>query len=326
MATKRAAVGPGTYVVTLVGPGTTENVVVPTLTVSIVQSAPTVGQTLTLTTNAAFGAAYQWRRGGTPISGATSATYTTVSADAGQVLTCRVVSGVQDVTSAGVTVGAAAPAFAAAFVAGSYRNDESEFVTSKSFPGVAIGAAATDRVLWVYMWNSGDPTATTTMTVNGGAAISPFASIRPSGAFQVLLYQVSVPAGTTADFVFSNAGGLNINGVSMAVIRVVGTHAAATATLQFNGGDGGPIPAAINTLAGDTVFIGIMSRQGAAVPYFTPPAGFTEHVDQLLRPSGPSFTLFLGSGPAAGGTPETFNVTTGQFAESSILTLRLRAA
>jgi hypothetical protein len=322
--TRRIEVGPGTYPVRNVTTGVVTNVVVPLLTVAIVQTAPTVGQTLTLNTNAAPGAAYQWRRGGTPISGATSATYTTVSADAGQVLTCRVVSGVQDVTSAGVTVGAAAPAFAAAFVA--YVNNEIEFETSKSFPGVAIGAAATDRVLWVYMWNSGDPTATTTMTVNGGAPIAPFASIRPSGAFQVLLYQVSVPTGTTADFVFSNAGGLFIQAVSMAVIRVVGTHAAATATLQFNGGDGGPIPAAINTLAGDTVFVGIMSRQGGAVPYFTPPAGFTEHVDQLLRPSGPAFTLFLGSGSAAGGTPETFNVTTGQFAESSILTLRLRAA
>jgi hypothetical protein len=300
-------------------------VTVPALTVSIVQAAPTVGQTLTLTTNAAPGAAYQWRRGGTPISGATSATYTTVSADAGQMLTCRVVSGVQDVTSAGVTVGAAA-SFSAAFVAGSYRNNEIVFETSKSFPGVGIGAAAADRVLFVYMWNSGDPTATTTMTVNGGSPISPFASIRPSGMFQVLLYLVAVPAGTTADFVFSNAGGLFIQAVSMAVIRVVGAYSAATATLQYNGGELAPIPAAINTLAGDTVFVGIMSRQGNAVPYFTPPAGFTEHVDQLLRPGANAHTLFLGSGPATGGTPETFNVTTGQFAESSILTLRLRAA
>jgi hypothetical protein len=61
-------------------------------TVSI-SGVPVVGQTLTANTGALDGSgtiSYQWRRGGTNISGANSSTYVLVAADAGSTITVTV--------------------------------------------------------------------------------------------------------------------------------------------------------------------------------------------------------------------------------------------
>ncbi len=321
---QRVEVGPGTYPVRNVTTGVVTNVVVPTLTVAIAQTAPTVGQTLTLTTNAAPGAAYQWRRGGTPISGATSATYTTVSADAGQVLTCQVVSGVQDVTSAGVTVGGAAE-LSAGFVPGSYVSNQDAFLQPKTFTGVSIGAADSTRRLYIPIWMTREESRPCTLSVNGGAGLSPIAQIRPQGTRQCLLFAADVPTGTTANFTLANDGGsFDMGVVGLAVIRVVGAHTAATAT---DAPIGPTAPISIATNAGDTVFVQIMGRLQTTAPAFTPPAGFTEHLDGVLAPAVPSHVYFLASGTAAGGSPETFTTTpTIPNDEHSIIALRLRAA
>jgi hypothetical protein len=67
----------------------------PSVTVAPVASGtPNLGQTLTVTTgtwsNSPTGYTYQWSRGGTAITGATSTTYTVVSADIGLALTASV--------------------------------------------------------------------------------------------------------------------------------------------------------------------------------------------------------------------------------------------
>ena len=73
----------------------------------------TVGQTLSTDngtwTNSPTGYAYQWRRGGVDISGATANTYALVSADAGTSVTCRVAA-----TNAGGTATAISNAIAVA--------------------------------------------------------------------------------------------------------------------------------------------------------------------------------------------------------------------
>lgn len=317
--TQRIEVGPGTYPVRNVTTGVVANVVVPALAASVAQAAPTVGQTLTLTTNAAAGAGYQWRRGATDIAGATSASYVTQGADAGQSLSCRVSSGVQTVTSTGVTVGAAG-AFAAGFTA--FVVDDVEFVPNKTFNGVAIGAADSSRRLFVYLFTNGGESSPVSLSVNGGAALTALASIRPQGQRQVILFQVDVPTGTTANFQFTNTVGSFLS-TGMAVVRVVGGHTAATATAE---GGSATIPVSIATVAGDRVFLGIMSRFNAGANHYTPPAGFTEHVDAPIRPAVPALPVTLSSGVAAGASPETFVTTPAAFQEYAAIALRVRAA
>ena len=67
-----------------------------------ISGTPAVGQTLSVP--AITGAAYQWTRGGSPISGAASRTYTTGSADAGTTLTCLITVAGVTLPSASVTV------------------------------------------------------------------------------------------------------------------------------------------------------------------------------------------------------------------------------
>lgn len=58
-----------------------------------ISGSPVVGQTLTVSNGTWSGSptyAYQWKRSGTPISGATTTTYTLVSADVGATITCAV--------------------------------------------------------------------------------------------------------------------------------------------------------------------------------------------------------------------------------------------
>jgi len=95
----------GTYRAKVMSAEEATDIVVPTLTASIAEASLDVGDTATLTTNAPTGSTYQWKLDGTPISGATSATYVTASEGS---LTCVVDAGPQSVETAGVAVGAAA--------------------------------------------------------------------------------------------------------------------------------------------------------------------------------------------------------------------------
>lgn len=222
--------------------------------------------------------------------------------------------------------GGGGPAFSAAFVASSYVNNNTLFVPTQSFSAVPIGAADSTRRLYIWFWTFGGEANTITLSVNGGAGISATEQIRPQGFRQVLLFVADVPTGTTANFVFSTSG-TDFQQASMAVVRAVGTHTSATATASPNGTS---LDVAINTVAGDTLFVGIMGRQGVANgAFYTPPSGFTEHVDAALKPTdtpNPSAPLFLGSGTAAGGTPQTITTTAADFTESAVLALRLRAS
>ena len=76
-----------------VGPISAASVPVPVNTAApVISGTPTVGQTLSTTngtwTNSPTGYAYQWKRGGVSISGATDSTYALVSRDIGANITC----------------------------------------------------------------------------------------------------------------------------------------------------------------------------------------------------------------------------------------------
>jgi hypothetical protein len=84
------------------------SVVIPTLTVVADQATPAVGSTVTFTTNAAPGSTFTTRRNGTTVGtgvvGTDAVEIATTGFTAGDAITCRVLSGAQDVTSAGVNL------------------------------------------------------------------------------------------------------------------------------------------------------------------------------------------------------------------------------
>ncbi|MCU0906551.1 MAG: hypothetical protein MUF73_03705 [Rhodobacteraceae bacterium] len=180
------------------------NVVVPTLTVAVGQATPSVGQSLSLITNAAAGAAYQWRRGAADIAGATLATYATIAADGGQILSCRVTSGVQSVTSAGVTVSAAGGIVAT--FAGSV-------IASGGAP-YALTAPATllagqKYVVAINTRGIGGEFDALTLTVNGTTATRRQQAALNDSANQSALFEV-VPAASGTDLLVGGTGAATI--------------------------------------------------------------------------------------------------------------------
>ncbi len=198
-----------------------------------------------------------------------------------------------------------------------------EFQNPKVFTGLSIGAADATRKLYVYLFQRfGSLTDAVTLSVNGGGAITPLASVRVGSNRQIFLFVADVPTGTTANFSFAS-GGADLNNAAMAVIRAVGAHTAATQPYD----DFGTAPAiAIATNAGDSIFMGAMFNGDGGAGFFTPPAGFTEHFDTPTRPSVPAQPAALFGGTAAGGAPETFTAGVSDGAGTSALLLRLRAS
>ena len=139
----------------------------------VVSGTATVGSTLSCSTgtwtNSPTGYAYQWLGNGLNISGATSSTYVTVTADGGTSVSCRVAA-----TNAGGT-------------------------TSQASNALAIAAGATGSV-----WSAADATANGMTLTNGGLTVTPsggsgYQSIRNSisKTSGKLYIELSCPAGTT---------------------------------------------------------------------------------------------------------------------------------
>lgn len=104
--------------------GFAPTIAVPSLSSTVaptISGSATVGSTLTVsngswsTTPDSY--AYQWKRAGTAISGATSATYVVVSADLGQQITCTVTASKTGYTGSAATSSAVTPSTPSAGVA-----------------------------------------------------------------------------------------------------------------------------------------------------------------------------------------------------------------
>ena len=157
----------------------------PVISVAPVASGSlTVGSTLSTTngtwTNSPTGFAYQWRRGGVNISGATSSTYVTVTADGGTSVGCQVTA-----TNAGGSNSAASNV-------------------------LAITAAAPTSV-----WSASDVAANSATLSNGNltvvATTSTWQSFRgtishTSGKFYVEFLASTAPSSNTSGFGIADAG------------------------------------------------------------------------------------------------------------------------
>lgn len=134
------------------------NTVAPAISGSPVEGSTITSSTGTWTGNPTPTYTYQWRRGGSPIGGATSASYTVVSADVGQSITVTVtatnVAGSASATSAAVT-GQAAAVAPTNSVAPAISGSPTVGSTLTSSTGTWAG---TPTPTYTYQWNrAGSP-------------------------------------------------------------------------------------------------------------------------------------------------------------------------
>jgi hypothetical protein len=188
--------------------GTSQITQAPTLTSSPTISGTTVvGSTLTSTTGswtgfpASFTYSYQWRRAGSNISGATSSTYTTVSADIGNAITCFVSAfnsaGSNNALSSN-SITATAPVGQAQYISGgSYTWVAPAGVTSVN--AVVVGGGGGARAGGYYQQAGG----------GGGLAWANNFSVTPGTGYTVTVGSY-VPAGNTGQQ--SSVFGLSANG------------------------------------------------------------------------------------------------------------------
>jgi len=234
---QRVEVGPGTYTVRNMATGVVTDVVVPSLTVAVVPSLPGIGQVLSLTTNAAPGAAYQWRRGATDITGATAVTYTAVAADGGQAVSCRVASGTQVVTSAGVTIGASTATFRVDR-RGAGRALGGPIGNPMSLTGLAIGPASERDSVYVLAQIDANGEDTVTLSLNGAPGTS-IAYLRPTSAFsrntQLLLVRFTPTGDNPATLTASGPGSYEGMYAVIWSARAVGSESLATDVEATNG-------------------------------------------------------------------------------------------
>jgi hypothetical protein len=219
-----------------------------TLTASITETTLSVGQTASITTNATAGTAtYQWRLDGTPISGATSATYTTAAEGD---LTCIVDSGAQSVTTAAVTVAAGAI--------------DPVLIASRSFSGIVNGGTSTET--------NGFPSAgqyvvlilaefvNTAPFVDVSAAGATVTQLASRGLFDNVSGRVLfVNATGAADCVFTNNSGITIPAIGAFIYNVTGaTNAGAIAQTGTGVNSASAVLAAVPT--GHSVIAGCFLR------------------------------------------------------------------
>lgn len=177
-------------------------------------ASPAAGETLSLTpglwlydtAHPAPALSYQWRRDGVTIAGATATTYVLQAADAGTTITVAETAtqnsaGSATAVSAGISVAASGGGDTTTFTHNETHDPGSSF-TGHTFSNVPIGAAASDRTVFVFGFKSGgvaDPTGVTIGGITASMNASSLASL-PEINFQNLsLWHATIPTGSSVD-------------------------------------------------------------------------------------------------------------------------------
>ena len=165
-----------------------------------------VGEELTCVGSGASTVTYQWLRNGAPIGGATSATYTTVAADAGTLLQCQV----EATGSEGTSFTTSMPRYVEPFAGQNfpYTGSQSTFIESEG-PSIEAGEVATCKTDPNAPWQ-GNPTFSYQWFLDGveipGATGGTF-SVAPAdeGGSLICRLTASNSDGTVATFSGSRA-------------------------------------------------------------------------------------------------------------------------
>ena len=213
------------------GPSLTASNAPPVLSASpTITGTPTVGQTLTCSQGVWFNSptsyTYQWKRDGTVISGATSATYVVVSADLGHALTCTVTAtnafGSTPATSNSVLIVALPANTAAPVISGS--------LTVGSTLSCTQGTWTNSPTSYAYQWQRGGTNISgatsssyTTVTADAGTSVGCLVTATNAAGSASQASNTLAIAGGVATSVWSAAdaaaGGMTLSNGGLTVSR-----------------------------------------------------------------------------------------------------------
>ena len=118
---------------------------------------------------------------------------------------------------------------------------DSSSATAYTFSGVALGAAASDRIIVVGGFSTNAVHTVSSVTIGGVSAAQVVAATN-SGGEQCALWQAAVPTGTTGNIVWTWSG--SEVGMGIGVWRIVGATATAHASSGVTGAS--PLSSTLN--------------------------------------------------------------------------------
>lgn len=148
---------------------------------------------------------------------------------------------------------AASAAAAPAWFATGNPASQNVVATSVTFTAVPIGTASADRIV-VALYNNGGSLATG-MTIGGVTATKAVEELTGISALQI--WYAAVPTGTTADFVVTAGGNMNVE--SLIVGKLTGVTAAPPFTSSDPPGSADPATISVNVPATGFGIVGIFN-------------------------------------------------------------------
>jgi hypothetical protein len=247
------------------------------------------GQTLTTTdgtwSNTPTSYAYQWKRDGASIGGATASTRVLAELDAGADMTCEVTA-----SNAG---GAGTPAASNTLSIDVYLVDTTAHpvsatdLTTYTFSAAALGTAAANRIILVAVHGANALAASaniSTVTVDGNSAARVIQLLTDTNSNRAAaIYAVALAAGTTGDVVVTFGAGQSRAGIGVsAMYGAASATASDTDSATCTAGNPTTNGAVTLTVPAKGVALGV-STSGGGVTVGCTWTGLTERYDQSME-------------------------------------------